>query len=67
MHGFSCSNTNRNIQSQPSPQALSYKSSIEFPLLDKQRQYHNEILIQVGKRMKLMANAKPVSVFSTTL
>jgi len=46
---------------------ISYKSSIELPLLDKQRQPHNEILIQAGKRMKLTANAKLVSVFPTTL
>jgi hypothetical protein len=47
--------------------AISYKASIELPLLDKQRQPHNEILIQAGKRMKLTANAKLVSVFPTTL
>ena len=48
-------------------QALSYKSSIEFPLMDKQRQSHNEILIQAGKRMKLKANVKPISVFSISV
>ena len=47
--------------------AISYKSSIELPLLDKQRQPHNEILIQAGKRMKLTVNAKLVSEFPTTL
>ena len=48
-------------------QALSYKSSIKFPLLDSRRQSHNEFLIQAGKWMKFKANAKPVGVFPTTL
>jgi len=38
---------------QPSLQALSYKSSIKFPLLDIWRQSHNEFLTQAGKWMKL--------------